>query len=109
MTETIEDDDTTHVGQTLTKLLIGQEEIQGDVIEIKGSLETLNHRTSTLETVAVKEEGAKEEREKWQSIEPDRSDKKDSNQWKLLGFGVAGAGCLSTTVIGAIEIGTRVF
>ena len=45
MAETIDENDEAHVGQTLTKLLIGQEEIQGDVTEIKGQLTTLNHRT----------------------------------------------------------------
>ena len=107
MTKTIKEDDEEHIGQTLTKLLIGQEEIHGNVTEIKGQLTTLNHRTSALEEKGHHEAGAKEEREKWENIERDRTEKKDSKQWKLLGFGIAGAGVLSASVIGVIEAGSR--
>lgn len=63
-----------------------------------------NHRIDTIESQNEREQGAKEEREKWEHIERDRMEKKDSNQWKLLGIGIGGAGVLSATVIGVIEV-----
>ena len=68
-----------------------------------------NHRIDMLENKGHEEEGAKKEREKWEKIERDRQDKQSSNQWKLLGFCIAGAGVLSGAVFGVAQILIAVF
>lgn len=73
------------------------------LVRINGSLEKMDRRIEKLEFAAVKEQGAREEREKWEEREAKRIEHRFTAQTRLIMAGIAAAGVLSGIVFSVLD------
>ena len=87
----------------LQKVYDKQEVSDTNIVRLTEKVGQQNHRIDKLEGRAQKEEGAKEEREKWEEIERENQRRREDKQGKNVMLQITATGILVAAIFGIIQ------
>lgn len=87
----------------LQKVYDKQETADGNIVRLTEKVGQQNHRIDNLEGRAQKEEGIKEEREKWEQRERENQRRREDKQGRNSALQIAATGILVTVILVVVE------